>query len=252
MLELTGDNEHSHWVALGILARTHMHRCMSSMYSRHTMPIEFVDQLIAMGNDVQRLLFHTCQHATFTTAYWTKVNPQMMKRLLDAIKISEEKCFGLGSARNDLRFLPEQPEHPSKMAIIRPKTAESRGYLAQISEFGNGNFGFFLVQPVATHPCRFGSHFCLCSCCSRRTPKMRCVFANATFTGGRATARSHENRSRGGVLSCRARWHMQGGMRVPYHARAPQQHEQRSRFGHWVWGHCHRAKGSNGSTRGSN
>ena len=63
---------------------------------------------------------------------------------------------------------------------------------------------------------------------------MRCVFANATFTGGRATARSHENRSRGGVLSCRVRWHMKGGMRVPYHARAPQQHEERSRFGHWV------------------
>ena len=61
---------------------------------------------------------------------------------------------------------------------------------------------------------------------------MRCVFANATFTGGRATARSHENRSRGGVLSCRVRWHMRGGMRVPYHARAPQQREQRSRFGH--------------------
>ena len=62
---------------------------------------------------------------------------------------------------------------------------------------------------------------------------MRCVFANATFTGGHATARSHENRSRGVVLSCRVRWHMRGGMRVPYHARAPQQREQRSRFGHW-------------------
>ena len=62
---------------------------------------------------------------------------------------------------------------------------------------------------------------------------MRCVFANATFAGGRATARSHENRSRGDVLSCRVRWHMRGGMRVPFHARAPQQREQRSRFGHW-------------------
>ena len=27
---------------------------------------------------------------------------------------------------------------------------------------------------------------------------------------------------------------MRGGMRVPYHARAPQQREQRSRFGHCV------------------
>ena len=61
---------------------------------------------------------------------------------------------------------------------------------------------------------------------------MRCMFANATFTGERATARSLENRSRGAVLSCRVRWHMRGGMRVPYHARAPQQREQRSRFGH--------------------
>ena len=61
---------------------------------------------------------------------------------------------------------------------------------------------------------------------------MRCVFANATFAGGHTTARSHENRSRGVVLSCRARWHMRGGMRVPYHACAPQQREQRSRFGH--------------------
>ena len=64
---------------------------------------------------------------------------------------------------------------------------------------------------------------------------MRCVFANATFTGGRAAARSHENRSRGVVLSCRVRWHMRGGMRVPCrHARAPQQREQRSRFLHWT------------------
>ena len=54
--------------------------------------------------------------------------------------------------------------------------------------------------------------FVLCACCSKRTPRMRCVFANATFTGGRATARSHENRSRGVVLSCRVRWHMRGGM----------------------------------------
>ena len=77
-------------------------------------------------------------------------------------------------------------------------------------------------------------NFCLCSCCSRRTPRMRCVFANATFTGGRATARSHENRRRGVVLSYRARWHMRGGMRVPCHVRAPQQREQqRSRFLHW-------------------
>ena len=37
------------------------------------------------------------------------------------------------------------------------------------------------------------------------------------------------------MLSCRVRWHMRGGMRVPYHARAPQQREQRSRFGHWRW-----------------
>ena len=81
-------------------------------------------------------------------------------------------------------------------------------------------------------------NFCSCSCCSRRTPRVRCVFANATFTGGRATARSHENRSRGVVLSCRVRWHMRGGMRVPYHARAPQQREQRSRFGHWPCDQC--------------
>ena len=38
-------------------------------------------------------------------------------------------------------------------------------------------------------------NFYSCSCCSRRTPRM-----NATFTGGRATARSHENRSRGVVF----------------------------------------------------
>ena len=56
----------------------------------------------------------------------------------------------------------------------------------------------------------------------KNSPRMRCVFANATFTDGRATARSHENRSRGVVPSCRARWHMRGGMRVPCYARAPQ------------------------------
>ena len=44
----------------------------------------------------------------------------------------------------------------------------------------------FLVQPNATKKCCVGGHlgvfnFCSCSCCSRRTPRMRCVFANATF-----------------------------------------------------------------------
>ena len=93
------------------------------------------------------------------------------------------------------------------------------------------------MQANATKKCCFGGHlgvfnFCSCSCCSRRTPRTRCVFANATFTGGRATARSHEYRSRGVVLSCHVRWHMRGGIRVPYHARAPQQREQQSRFRH--------------------
>ena len=125
-----------------------------------------------------------------------------------------------------LTILPEQTEQLEQSGNNRSKTAESREYLAQISEFENGNFGFFLVQPIATHSCRFGGHFdvfavCSCSCCSRRTPKMRCMFANATFTGGRATARSNENSSRGDVHSCRVRWHMRGGMRVPYQARAP-------------------------------
>ena len=58
------------------------------------------------------------------------------------------------------------------------------------------------MQPNATQKCCFSGHlgvfdFFSCSCCSRRAPPMKCVFANATFTGGRATARSHENRSRG-------------------------------------------------------
>ena len=87
------------------------------------------------------------------------------------------------------------------------------------------------MQPNETPKCCFGGHldvfiFGSCSCCPRRTPIMRCVFANATSTGGRATARSHEIRSRGVVLSCRVRWHTRGGMCVPYHARAPQQREQ--------------------------
>ena len=115
-----------------------------------------------------------------------------------------------------------------------PATQPKSNYKSYVT----GNFGFFLVQPIATHPYRFSGlfgvfNFDSCSCCSRRTPKMRCMFANATFTGGRATARSLENRSRGAVLSCRVRWHMRSGMRVPYHARAPQQREERSRFRHW-------------------
>ena len=56
-------------------------------------------------------------------------------------------------------FYPNNPNNPSKVAITLPKTAESRGQLAQISEFENGEFGLFLVQPVATRPCRFGGHF---------------------------------------------------------------------------------------------
>ena len=78
---------------------------------------------------------------------------------------------------------------------------------------------------------------------------MRCVFANATFTGGRATARSHENRSRGVVLSCRVRWHMRGGMRVPCHARAPQQREQRSRFLHCAYSNSSSSGNRNGCLR---
>ena len=132
-------------------------------------------------------------------------------------------------------FYPNNPNTYEKTGIIRQKTAESSGSLAEICDFQNGVFGFFLVQPNATRKCCFGGHFgafnfCSCSCCSRRTPRMRCVFANATFTGGRATARSHEYRSRGVVLSCHVRWHMRGGIRVPYHARVPQQREQQSRF----------------------
>ena len=49
-----------------------------------------------------------------------------------------------------MRFLPEQPEQPEKFGIIRQKTAESSGLLAEISDFQNGDFGFFLVQPNAT------------------------------------------------------------------------------------------------------
>ena len=47
----------------------------------------------------------------------------------------------------------------------------------------------------------------------------------------REVAREPESGCR--VLSCRVRWHMRGGMRVPYHARVPHQREQRSRFLHW-------------------
>ena len=72
----------------------------------------------------------------------------------------------------------------------------------------------------------------VCSRCAKRTVRGKRVFANVTFTWERATVRSYENRSRGVVLSCRVRWHMRGGMRVPCHARAPQQREQRSRFLH--------------------
>lgn len=97
VLELAGDDEGSRYAALGMMARIHMHRCMSSMYSRHTMPTVFIDFLIAMGNDVQRLLFHTVQHATFTTAYWTKVNPSLLKKVIESIKITEHLCFGLGA-----------------------------------------------------------------------------------------------------------------------------------------------------------
>jgi len=54
------------------------------------------------------------------------------------------------SAGNDMRFLPEQPEQPEKIGVIRQKTAESSGQLSEISDFKNGDFGFFLVQANAT------------------------------------------------------------------------------------------------------
>ena len=54
---------------------------------------------------------------------------------------------------------------------------------------------------------------------------------NNTVTTGLLRRARSKNRSWGVVLSCRVRWHMRGGMRVPYHARAPQQREQRSLSG---------------------
>ena len=74
----------------------------------------------------------------------------------------------------------------------------------------------------------------LISCCSRRTPKWGVCSRTPLFAaGGRATLGSLDIRSRGAGLSCHVRWHMRGGMRVPYHARASQHRKQRSRFGHW-------------------
>ena len=78
-----------------------------------------------------------------------------------------------------------------------------------------------------------------CSRCAKRTVRGKRVFANVTFTWERATVRSHENRSRGVVLSCRVRWHMRRGTRVPYHARALQQREHQCRFQH-----CGRREGA--------
>ena len=144
------------------------------------------------------------------------------------------RCGPSVSAGNDMRFVPEQTE---KTGILRQKRPALTNNFLKSATFKTGGFGFFLVQPnVRPKYAALGVfNFYSCSCCSRRTPRIGCVFANATFTGGRATAtaRSHENRRRGVVLFCRVRWHMRGGMRVPYNARTPQQRKQQSHFGHW-------------------
>ena len=85
------------WFArMSLIARVHVHRCMTSMYSRHTMPIEFVDHLINIGNDFQRLIFRSDQHATFNTAHLSKTNPYLLKKFLDIIKINDRYVYGLG------------------------------------------------------------------------------------------------------------------------------------------------------------
>ena len=66
--------------------------------------------------------------------------------------------------------------------------------------------------------------FCSCSCCSTRTAKMRCVFANVTFTGGRATvsrevAREPESGCRA-LLSCPIAHARRHARAVLSHARA--------------------------------
>ena len=55
----------------------------------------------------------------------------------------------------------------------------------------------------------------VCSRCAKRAARGKRVFANVTFTWERATVRSHGDLSRGVVFSCRARWHMRRGTRVP-------------------------------------
>ena len=83
--------------SMALLARIHIHRAMSSLYSRHKMRIEWVGALISMGNDMQRLLYHSGGKAALTAAYITKVNPYLPKLLMEDLRLDDEWVLGLGA-----------------------------------------------------------------------------------------------------------------------------------------------------------
>ena len=80
---------------LGILARMHIHRCMSAIYSRHSAPVGYIDYLLAMSNDMRRLLFSLNMHATYNTAFMFHTNLYLLKKMMDAGQITLNDVDGV-------------------------------------------------------------------------------------------------------------------------------------------------------------
>ena len=80
---------------LGILARMHIHRCMSAIYSRHSAPADYIDYLLAMSNDMRRLLSALNMHATYNTTFIFHTNLYLLKKMRDAGQIGLDPVDGV-------------------------------------------------------------------------------------------------------------------------------------------------------------
>jgi len=68
---------------------------MSAIYSRHSAPVGYIDYLLAMSNDMRRLLFSLNMHATYNTAFMFHTNLYLLKKMMDAGQITLNDVDGV-------------------------------------------------------------------------------------------------------------------------------------------------------------
>ena len=101
LLRVLGETDAQRFARLAVVARVHLHRAASAVYSRHTGPHSSAERLLGMGNDLMRLLFRSGGKATYNTAHVFKTNAFMLRRLARLLRISEHEMFLLGAAAGE-------------------------------------------------------------------------------------------------------------------------------------------------------